>query len=170
MGFGEAVSTCFSKYARFSGRAPRSEYWWWFLFVLLVTVGVSFISTILGIGMGSKLVSPALNGLLDLFFLLPNISVAIRRLHDTNRSGWWYVAPFILTLFVAAIMIPVLIRMGENHEQGYDTMDGINSSVFLLAGVLGIIDGILGIVLFVWFCMRGTKGANRFGPDPLRDF
>jgi uncharacterized membrane protein YhaH (DUF805 family) len=167
MGFGEAVSSCFSKYANFSGRAPRSEYWWWVLFVILVSFGVGLISGFLEVASGNKAIGNLVIGLLDLFFLLPNLSVAVRRLHDLNRSGWWYGALLILGLFTLAIFVPVLIRMGMNHDQGLDEMTGINPAVFIVIGILGLIEGIFGLVMLFWFCRRGTRGPNRFGADPL---
>ncbi|MGH8766199.1 MAG: DUF805 domain-containing protein, partial [Burkholderiales bacterium] len=76
MTFGESIKTCFSKYAEFSGRAKRSEYWWWVLFYVLVSAGLGMINQILP-------------GLFSLATLLPYLAVGARRLHDTDRSGWW---------------------------------------------------------------------------------
>ena len=76
MTFGESISTCFSKYAAFEGRAPRSEFWWFFLFTFLVS-------------MATGIVSDALSGLFSLGVLLPSLAVGARRLHDTDRSAWF---------------------------------------------------------------------------------
>ncbi len=76
MNFQESVKTCFTKYADFNGRASRSEYWWFFLFVILASVATSLVSSVL-------------SGLISLGTLIPSIAAATRRLHDTNRSGWW---------------------------------------------------------------------------------
>lgn len=90
MGFGEAISTCFGRYGTFSGRAVRSEYWFWVLF----TVGVLIILNII-----QFTVSPIGGSLLLLLFevatLVPSIAVAARRLHDTDRSGWWQLLAFV---------------------------------------------------------------------------
>jgi uncharacterized membrane protein YhaH (DUF805 family) len=75
MTFVDSIKTCFSKYAEFEGRASRSEFWWWALFVFLASAAASVIS-------------PMVSGLFSLGVLLPNIAVAARRLHDTDRSGW----------------------------------------------------------------------------------
>ncbi len=75
MTFIESVKTCFSKYADFKGRASRSEYWWYALFIVLVSLGLS-------------MVNDTVSALFGLATLLPSIAVATRRLHDTNRSGW----------------------------------------------------------------------------------
>lgn len=82
MTFGESIKTCFSKYADFGGRASRSEFWWWVLFVVLASAAAS-------------VVSPVLSGLFSLGVLLPNIAVAARRLHDTDRSGWFQLVALI---------------------------------------------------------------------------
>ena len=76
MTFGESISTCFTKYADFNGRASRPEFWWWVLFVILANAATGMIS-------------PLLSSLFSLATLLPCIAVTARRLHDINRSGWW---------------------------------------------------------------------------------
>lgn len=76
MTFGDSIGTCFSKYATFDGRASRSEFWWWFLFTLLASAGASIFSD-------------KLSALFSLVVLLPSLAVGARRLHDTDRSGWF---------------------------------------------------------------------------------
>jgi uncharacterized membrane protein YhaH (DUF805 family) len=81
MTFSEAVRDGFDHYVKFDGRASRPAYWWWFLFAVLVGV----VANIIDLAIGAYVFS----GLTGLALLLPNLSVSIRRLHDTNRSGWW---------------------------------------------------------------------------------
>lgn len=76
MNFGQAISTCLSKYAMFSGRASRPEFWWFFLFQILVSVAASMLGE-----------TPA--ALVSLALLLPALAVGTRRLHDIGKSGWW---------------------------------------------------------------------------------
>jgi uncharacterized membrane protein YhaH (DUF805 family) len=76
MTFQEAIKVCFQKYAEFSGRAKRPEFWWFVLFTFLA-------SLILG------MVSNVLSGLFSLATIIPSIAVGARRLHDIGRSGWW---------------------------------------------------------------------------------
>ncbi|MFY9329251.1 MAG: DUF805 domain-containing protein [Georgfuchsia sp.] len=76
MTFGEAISTCFSKYADFDGRASRAEFWWFFLFTFLASAAAG-------------IVSQTLSALFSLGVLLPSLAVGARRLHDTDRSGWF---------------------------------------------------------------------------------
>lgn len=82
MTFGESIKVCFSKYADFTGRAVRSEFWWWTLFTFLVSLAT---------GLLSEMVS----GLFSLATILPSLAVGARRLHDTDRSGWWQLLWFI---------------------------------------------------------------------------
>ena len=76
MTFIESVQTCFKKYATFDGAARRSEYWWFCLFNFIAGLVVAAIST-------------KLSYALTLATLLPGLAVTVRRLHDTDRSGWW---------------------------------------------------------------------------------
>lgn len=87
MGIQEAVITCLSKYADFEGRADRPEYWWWALFVLAGWVILYVLmGRILGEDSGAGAVS---GGLFCLAAFSPGLAVGARRLHDTDRSGWW---------------------------------------------------------------------------------
>jgi uncharacterized membrane protein YhaH (DUF805 family) len=169
MGFGAAISSCFSKYAVFKGRAPRSEYWFWRLFVMLVSLAAGAAAGVAEASMGTKMPGHITSLVLELVFFLPDISVAVRRLHDLNRSGWWLGASIILMLFIVTLAIPVIIRAGENHANGLPAIEGIPVAAFGVIAALGLAQVILGFTLFVWFCMRGTIGTNQYGPDPLRD-
>ena len=97
MTLSQSISTCFKKYATFFGRASRSEYWWWQLFVFIVTFVIVFIVTLMNEQAGK-----VVGKILQLAFLLPNLSVVVRRCHDTNHSGWWILCPIynIVLLFI----------------------------------------------------------------------
>ena len=117
MGFGEAVSSVFSKYVGFSGRAPRSEYWYWLLFYCLVLiVAVLIDQMVLGFAV--------LQSILSLALLLPSLAVAIRRLHDLDRTGWWLLLALVP---VAGIVLIVWFcfrgTMGPN-QYGPDPIPG----------------------------------------------
>ncbi|MGH8869690.1 MAG: DUF805 domain-containing protein [Actinomycetes bacterium] len=87
MSFTEAVRTALSQYATFTGRARRSEYWWFVLFTVLVNIATSIIDAVLGSGTASGF--GVVSTLASLALLLPSLAVLVRRLHDTGRSGWW---------------------------------------------------------------------------------
>ncbi len=89
-----AVRTVLGKYAVFSGRATRSEFWYWVLAIFLVSIVLSLIDgAFIAPGMGYEPYSPEAGSPLQMLFslatLLPSLGVTVRRLHDTDRSGWW---------------------------------------------------------------------------------
>jgi uncharacterized membrane protein YhaH (DUF805 family) len=119
MNFAEAIQSGFRNYVGFSGRAARSEFWFWVLFAVLVGIATQVLD---GILFGQQF--GILSGIGALALFLPGLAVSVRRLHDRDKSGW-----FVLLYFIPLI--------------GF-------------------------IILLIWYCMRGTIGANRFGPDPLQ--
>jgi uncharacterized membrane protein YhaH (DUF805 family) len=93
MGLQEAISTCFSKYVDFQGRAARPEYWYWVLFIVVVAIILQVLGAII---LGSQSgAGGILAGLFYLATLLPGLGVSVRRLHDTDRSGWFLLLGFI---------------------------------------------------------------------------
>jgi uncharacterized membrane protein YhaH (DUF805 family) len=121
MNFFEAVTSGFRNYVNFSGRAIRSEFWYWTLFSVVVSVVLGLIDQRLNPGAQFGAFS-FVNMIVLLALFLPSLAVSVRRLHDIDRTGWW------ILLDLTAI------------------------------GTL---------VLIYWACLRGTVGANRFGPDPM---
>jgi len=109
MNFTDSITTCFRKYVDFHGRARRSEFWYWVLFVFLVGIVASVLDSALGLGGrtdisdGLFLRSGILSGLASLALFLPGLAVAVRRLHDVGQSGWWVLLnliPFIGSLIL----------------------------------------------------------------------
>ena len=106
MNFSTSVKTCFSKYATFSGRASRSEYWYFYLFTILI----SFFGFLISSEIASGLV-----GLISLFFLLPSFAVFVRRLHDIGKSGWnWLLC--LIPLIGSIILLVFLCQASEENE------------------------------------------------------
>jgi len=165
MGFQKAVKTCLKKkYATFSGRASRSEYWWFFLFNALIFAIFYIAMMLIGgiflasgqheVPMSLMIFSGVFTLLALVFFIglvIPNLSVTVRRLHDRNLSGWW-LAGYIL----AGILINWAMYYAIAHER---------SSLILLLYVLFLA---IYAVFFVIMITRGTRGKNRFGADPLK--
>lgn len=104
MGFTDAVTTVLSKYAVFTGRATRPEYWWFFLFNVILSIILTFVDrAILGF--------PLLGTIVSLALLLPGIGVGVRRLHDIDKSGWWlFIA--LIPLVGVIILIVWLVQSG----------------------------------------------------------
>ena len=87
MGFIDAIRTCLQKYVDFKGRARRSEYWYWFLFSTLIGVGAEAISRMMD--------NQTISVVAGIVMCLPSIAVAIRRLHDIGKSGWFYLLALV---------------------------------------------------------------------------
>ena len=99
-------------YAKFDGRARRSEYWYFTLFNIIITVPLITLFVVLSDSGGTSeivsLIFVALLGLIVLALFIPSIAVAVRRLHDTGRSGWWYIIGMIpVVSYVGSIVLLV---------------------------------------------------------------
>jgi uncharacterized membrane protein YhaH (DUF805 family) len=96
------------KYATFSGRAQRAEYWYYVLFYILFSIALGFVDGVMGLyddeaGVG------LLSGLFYLALLIPSLAVSVRRLHDTGRTGWWLLIGFI-PLIGAIVLIVFTVQ------------------------------------------------------------
>lgn len=100
-GFFDWAMKCLKNYVNFSGRARRKEYWYFYLFQILIGLILGLSLGIMGVSEGGI---DAISSLLSLFFFLPTLAVGARRLHDVNRSGWW----MLLALTIIGL-IPLLI-------------------------------------------------------------
>jgi uncharacterized membrane protein YhaH (DUF805 family) len=118
-----AVKTVLGKYATFSGRAPRSEYWWWSLalvisFVVLGVIDGALVAPLLGFEHFELSAGQPLTVLACIAIIVPSIAVTIRRLHDTSRSGWWIligVVPVVGNL----ILLFFYIQAGTEGENQF---------------------------------------------------
>jgi len=109
MNMQSAVTTVLGKYATFQGRASRSEYWWYTLAFLLLAVAVNIVEgAVLAPMLGFETFDPAagnpMSMIVSLALFLPTLAVAIRRLHDVDRSGWWYLIGFIPIIGVLVLI------------------------------------------------------------------
>ena len=113
LSFVEAIDTCFRKYAVFSGRASRSELWYFFLFGIIMGVLTDLIDSMMG-----YIVFGPSSAISILVFFIPNLAVATRRLHDTNRSGWrqlWF-----LTIIGAFFIWFWCAQKGDQQTNSHD--------------------------------------------------
>lgn len=149
MTFSEAVKTCFQKSATFRGRAPRSEFWWFFLFNFLVMVLLFAIGNIIA----GKLLGDRLVNIYQLIIFLPYTSVGFRRLHDLNRSGWWLGTLLIISFIWLVCLFGILMTGSE-----FFAMLGTGLAPIMLIWSIG---------LLIYFIFPGTKGTNKYGSDPL---
>jgi uncharacterized membrane protein YhaH (DUF805 family) len=103
MDFQQAIQSSFSNYANFRGRAARSEFWYWQLFVLAGGIAAEFSDFVFSYNVFGVGGSP-LSTLFWLGTLIPNLAVMVRRLHDTDRSGWWLLL-FLIPLIGSIVLI-----------------------------------------------------------------
>ena len=112
MDFQTSIKTCFNKFAVFSGRASRSEFWFFALFTLIAGFVTAIVDQMI-FGYGVEDYGP-LNTILNVVVFIPSLAVGARRLHDTNKSGWW-----ILTTFIPFVLLVMLIFKGTEGKNRF---------------------------------------------------
>ena len=115
MDFQTSIKTCFNKYADFSGRALRSEFWWFVLFSFLGGI-ITTIIDIMILGYSIESYGPV-NIIFSVVLILPGIAVTARRLHDINKSGWWQLIE--LTIIGILLILVWNITEGEKKKNKY---------------------------------------------------
>lgn len=131
-------------YARFAGRASRMEFWPFALVAWAVEAVIAIFA-------------PPFGGLMILALMPPLLGVLVRRLHDTNRRGWWLLPPALLTPPLLFLFACTQFTLGDETGR----------KIFIGIGVILAIMLVYAICLLVVLARRGTAGPNRFGPDPL---
>ena len=174
MGVFGAIRTClFRKYAVFSGRAGRAEFWWFFLFGMLLQVGAAMFSTSVlltrGVEEFSDVPDPAMAAMFMapmvlsvLLLAVPTWAASARRLHDIGLSGLWAAPVFALDLASTAVFLAreaLLLRLPQTDLGGITTEHALD----LVVGL-----GLLALLLVL--IRRGTRGPNRYGPDPAQTY
>ena len=112
MDFATSIKTCFSKYAVFSGRASRSEFWWFALFGFIGGIVTTVIDVMI-LGNSVESYGPT-NIIFTIITFLPYLAVGARRLHDINKSGWWQL--IVLTVIGLILLIIWWATVGENKK------------------------------------------------------
>ena len=140
------------KYAEFEGRARRKEYWMFILFDLIFAIAAAVLDEILGS-------QPVISIVYGLVLILPTLAVTVRRLHDTNRSGWWILLPcisLIIAIFTTILFSFLLLTF---DFQG-----------LFIAPILGYIILIIGwAVLLVFTLQDSDVGNNWYGKNPKKE-
>jgi len=191
MGFQEAIKTCLTKYVDFSGRAARSEIWFFVLFLALGSIVATVINSILfgpeitqqlrlsidgqGTQTQSLVQRQSYNGgwigtAFSLFILLPLLSASVRRLHDRARSGWWLLIPVAVSAISMAIVYFTLVEApvdmtGLPRSAAIPATISVpgNVSVFVTAWLISFVSF---VVLIVWLARSSHPGPNKYGPNP----
>lgn len=132
--FTSSVRSVLTNYNQFTGRSARSEYWWFTLFA----VGLSIIAAIIDSALPTIFGMGIVGTILSLALLVPWIAVGIRRLHDTDRSGWFIMlgyGPFLFSMIFARFL-----------------------------GSLAMLPMLAVFALLYFLVLEGTKGPNQYGP------
>lgn len=116
MVFTQAIASGFSNYVNFSGRSGRSEYWYWVLFNMLAYIGIFVIGLVLSLLFGEifGIVTMVAYVGFALAALIPSFAVMIRRFHDLDKSGWWWLVNFIP--FVGALAFLYFMVQPSDEE------------------------------------------------------
>ena len=157
MTFTQSIATCFKKYATFKGRASRSEFWWFHLFQFLASFAIVIVAVVIYAISQDMLLLLALqlvSWLFQLAIFLPEIAVTCRRLHDTERSGWWMILP-TGTYFIGIIFVGISLLL---------TNDVTFFAVVTLIATLGA-----SICVLIWLIDPSDRGENKYGPSPFFD-
>lgn len=161
MSIREAIKVCFQKYATFSGRARRSEYWFFFLFCLLVSIFLSILDMLLfdkgifSVTIFGKPNAIGLSFIFSLVVLLPRITVTFRRLHDIGKSGW-----LCLPLFIINLILPFV------DETWLETLANQSLGIAITLLVVLLLFLAYAILMLVWLCRDSEPDANRWGWNP----
>ncbi len=158
MDFLTAIKTCFSKYATFSGRARRSEFWFWYLFTVIVNLCLTWIP---------------FASLLTLALILPSLAVSVRRLHDTGRSGWWILLSIVPSIIAIGILIAMIgstffsIASGGSYNAD-ELANSLGANIGLLVTYfLSLIATVIcSIIFIILLCQDSKAGENKYGPNP----
>ncbi|MCX6173088.1 MAG: DUF805 domain-containing protein [Flavobacterium sp.] len=143
----------FENYFNFSGRARRSEYWYFTLVNLLFAAATAATDKVLDLKFG-------INTLYSLAVFIPGLAVAVRRLHDIGKTGW-----LLLIVYLAIIACAVSLVV-----TGIATIGGSFSAGMGIGIILPVIIILaLAVWMLVLFCTNGDKGKNKYGPDPKSD-
>jgi uncharacterized membrane protein YhaH (DUF805 family) len=159
--FVAAIQSGFRNYAKFRGRATRSEYWWFFLFTVLAQSVASSIDENFG-------------NIVGLAVFLPGLAVHVRRIHDTGRSGWWVSA---LYGSIAAVIVAVVVLIIDAAIDFSDFSDGtfanddffgenVSGGSIAFVGLASLVTLAMLVVNIVFLCQRSNESENRFGPPP----
>ena len=150
MSFNQSVIVCLSKYIKVNGRASRSEFWWFQLFVVLAQLPFGILLNLLNVSSVIYVIINVLSYILAGFFFLPNVTVTSRRLHDINKSGWWQIVPWGF----GVIYYSVALTIGENH-------------IIALITLLGA--GISALVLLFLLTRRSEVNDNKYGVSSINN-
>ncbi len=179
-----------ARYADFNGRSRRSEYWLWALFLFLLNSALSILQfSLLGSSMaamqgashsgaamaasGTGMIFGLIRLVVALGLILPSIAVAVRRMHDINRTGWWIILPN--TVFVISLIVVISLTGADFIKQASQANAASGDASAVMGFLFSMMRAFMWVLLptlaakvvtFVFRVTEGTKGPNRYGADP----
>lgn len=163
MNITDALKSVFMKYATFKGRARRSEYWYFILASIIISIVIGII------GLFMPAVGSILNMVFSLGILLPSLAVLTRRLHDVGKSGWYVVWPYVLlTITLGCIFAGIGMDNLAMAATRPEAIDANQMNIPLLMVGLGfyLVTLIYGIYLLILTCRDSQLGTNQYGENP----
>ncbi|MBY4894894.1 DUF805 domain-containing protein [Rhodobacteraceae bacterium N5(2021)] len=193
MTFSEAIRTNIVECLNFQGRAPRSAYWWYILFISLGSI-VTFILDFMIFWPPLEEMGPFLIegfGSISDFYInimpittfwyllnyLPMLAVGVRRMHDCDRPGWWFIATVVFVTIMSIVVFQVVgPQSAEMMMIAFDpnpSMSEINAMMARMedlnrtSSILSGIQTLPSLLVIIWMASKGTNGPNQYGEDPL---
>ena len=163
-----AVKTCLKKYFDFTGRARRSEYWWFILFTFILSSAFAFLGSFHPLFVYAGMVC-------SLLLFIPQLSALTRRLHDTSRSGWWVLLLGLAMLVTYGAMAYVcypffteLMGEGDNMMMAKIMADAFMDSPVAATVMMGgsLLVLLLWVLTLIFSIFDSTWGENKYGPSP----
>ncbi len=151
--FGEAIRLAFVNYVNFTGRASRSEYWWFALFTFLIAFPVAIFNQVGG------LVGNIVYIGVQVALILPSLGLAVRRLHDIGKSGWWLLGFYVVNIVAGAVMVVGMLPAIQSGD-----FEGISFAPVLGGIAICLINS---VVFLVWMCKPSVPTENKYGPVPF---
>ena len=169
----QSIMSGYQKFFTRSGRASRSEYWYFLLFYLLLNIAVQLLGTYVRTHGQSSTPSILLSivtmgfWLVALATVVPMLMVTVRRVHDIGRTGWWVGVSFINGLLLDGALGYVIFRTTIMHNTQNLQAGLPGGGMAIVLGILGLIGIALGLTIFIFTILPGSPGENRYGPNPL---
>jgi len=192
MGFTQSITTCFRNYIKFSGRASRSEFWWFALFLLLLHVAATIVNsaifgptltqkvqyTVDSSGAASQRVLDQATygggifaGAVFIVTILPWLSTTWRRMHDIGRRGYWALMPWVLMAVFFGMMtltsVEQTVDWGSNAPEGMVLPDTISVPQSLALVIIPMLLAFVSMIVVLWWLRTPSQpGPNQYGPNP----
>ena len=164
-----------NNFKNFEGRANRTQYWYSMLAIFLIQIAFSILGLILGalsaipvLGLIFTLVIYIL-GIVQfaysIFLIVPGIAINVRRLHDLNRSGLWYLWYALAMVLIGFVFIIVMVYAIASYYSNYVQANSV--VLILICLFFGLVLAAITVAYLVFMCFKGTVGANKFGDEAV---